>query len=89
MLICSPIYDTYINIHSLMNIKDRVMVFNVTFYNISVISWWSVLLVEETRLLEKTIDLQQVTDTLYYHIMLYRVHLASAGFKLNVSGDMN
>jgi hypothetical protein len=46
-------------------------------------------LVEETRLLEKTIDLQQVTDTLYYHIMLYRVHLASAGFKLNVSGDMH
>ena len=82
-------YDTYININSLMNIKDRVMVFNVTFYNISVISWWSVLLVKETRLLEKTTDLQQVTDTLYYHIMLYRVHLASAGFELNVSGDMH
>ena len=27
----------------------RVMVFNTTFNNISVISWWSVLLVEETR----------------------------------------
>jgi hypothetical protein len=26
-----------------------VMVFNTTFNNISVISWWSVLLVEETR----------------------------------------
>jgi hypothetical protein len=26
----------------------RVMVFNTTFNNISVISWWSVLLVEET-----------------------------------------
>jgi hypothetical protein len=25
-----------------------VMVFNATFHNISVISWWSVLLVEET-----------------------------------------
>ena len=50
MLIYLPIYDTYININSLMNITDRamVMVFNVTFYNISVISWWSVLLVEET-----------------------------------------
>jgi hypothetical protein len=36
-----------------MNIKDRAMamVFNVTFYNTSVISWWSVLLVEETRVL--------------------------------------
>ena len=40
------------------------MVFNVTFNNISVISWRSVLLVEETT------DLSQVTDKLY-HIMLY------------------
>jgi hypothetical protein len=28
--------------------RVRVMVFNTTFNNISVISWWSVLLVEET-----------------------------------------
>ena len=27
----------------------RVMVFNATFNNISVILWWSVLLVDETR----------------------------------------
>jgi hypothetical protein len=27
----------------------RIMVFNATFNNISVISWWSVLLVDETR----------------------------------------
>ena len=27
----------------------RFMVFNATFNNISVISWWSVLLIEETR----------------------------------------
>jgi len=49
MLICFPIYDTYININSLMTIKGKAMamVFNVTFYNISVISWWSVLLAEE------------------------------------------
>ena len=29
--------------------RVRVMVFNATFNNISAISWWSVLLVEETR----------------------------------------
>jgi hypothetical protein len=43
-------------------------VFNATFNNISVISWWSVLLVEETRVPGKTTDLPQVTDKLY-HIM--------------------
>jgi len=37
------------------------MVFNATFNNISVISWWSVLLVE---------DLSQIAEKLY-HIMLY------------------
>ena len=30
-------------------LRFRIMVFNAPFYNISVISWWSVLLVEETR----------------------------------------
>ena len=30
------------------NIRVRVMVFNATFNNISVISWWSTLLVKET-----------------------------------------
>ena len=41
-----------------------LMVFNATFNNISVISWRSVLLVEETT------NLSQVTDKLY-HIILY------------------
>ena len=51
------------------------MVFNATFNNISVISCWSFLMVEETG--ENT-NLSQITDNLY-HIMLYQVHLAMNG----------
>jgi len=53
-------------------VRVRVMVFNVTFNNISVISWCSVLWIKETG---KKHDLPQATDKLY-RIMLYRVHIA-------------
>jgi hypothetical protein len=60
------------------------MMLNVTFGNISVISWWSVLLVEETGVPGKNIDLPQATDKLY-PITLYRIHLPWARFELTTS----
>ena len=43
------------------------MMFKATCNNISVMSWWSVLLVEETGVLGETTDLSQVTDKLLSH----------------------
>ena len=56
---------------------NRVMVFNATFNNISVISWQSVLLVE------KTTDMPQVTNK-HYNIMLIEYTSPWAGFKLTM-----
>jgi hypothetical protein len=58
------------------------MVFNTTFINnISAISWQSVLLVEENGENHWPV----ASHYQLYHIMLYQVHLAWAGFELNTS----
>jgi hypothetical protein len=58
------------------------MVFKTTFNNISVISWQSVLLVEEKgeNLWTVTSELSEVTDKLD-HLMLYWVYLTMSGIK--------
>ena len=58
------------------------MVFNATFNNISVISWWSVLLVEETGV---PVKIPKASANQLHNIMLNREHLAMIGFELTTS----
>jgi hypothetical protein len=58
-----------------------IIVFNAIFNNISAIPWRSILFMAETGVPGKTTDMSQITDK-FYCILLNRVHLALAGFKL-------
>ena len=58
------------------------MVFNATFNNISVISWQSILLVEETGVSRENHQPAASHWQTLYHVMVYRAQFAWAGFKL-------
>jgi hypothetical protein len=62
-------------------VRARIMKLNATFNNISVISSQSVLLMEETEVLGEN-HRPAASHWQLDHIMLYRVHLARAGFEL-------
>jgi hypothetical protein len=63
------------------------MVLNVTFNNISAISWESVLLEKETGVPGVTTGLSSVTDK-HYHILLHQVHSVMNGIRThNFNGD--
>ena len=59
------------------------MIFNATFNNISITSWRSVVLVEETEIArENRWHVTSHWQTLSHNVVTTRVHLAWAGFEL-------
>ena len=62
--------------------RVRVRVFYVTFNNNTVVSWRSVLLVEEPEVPGENTELSQVSDKLY-DVMWCRLHYAMTGIRTN------
>ena len=58
--------------------RAKVMVFNATFNNISVISWRSVYWWRKPEYTQKSSSMSQVTEKLLHHIMLYRIEYTSS-----------
>ena len=75
------------NNHPVINLTLGVKGYgvNTTFNNISIISWWLVLLVEEVGETHRPV----ASHLEIYHIMMYQVHLDWAGFELTTSVVIN
>ena len=79
----------FIDVNNFIWVRVSLMVFNATFNNISVILWWSVLLVEETGVPgENYWPATSHWQTLSH--ILYWVHFSKSGIQThNFSGDRN
>ena len=75
------IWRNYCTTERLIGLGVRIEVLNATFNNILAIWWLSVLLVEETRIPEKTTGLSQVTDKFYHNPLHCIYNICNSGYQ--------